>query len=63
MCIALDLYIALCHPLRYDVIVTSRRANILLVVAWTCSGLCGMSISYVECKLCFCAGRISVRFK
>ena len=48
VCIALDLYIALCHPLRYDVIMTSKMVSILLVASWACSVLCGLS--YLVCR-------------
>ena len=49
VCAGFDLYIALCYSLRYGELMTPKRVNILLFIAWLSSVLCGMS--YFLCPL------------
>ena len=47
-CLGFDLYIAICHALRYDSIMTYKRVNITLVLSWTWSAIIGMS--FILCR-------------
>ena len=49
LCIAFDLYIAICFALRYESIMTTKRVNIALAVLWSWSVLVGLSLVY--CRL------------
>ena len=49
VCVGFDLYVALCYSLRYGELISPKRVNILLFIAWLSSVLCG--VSYFLCPL------------
>lgn len=48
--IAVDMHVAILHPLRYSAIIDSRRVKILVSVSWSLAFLLGFSALYVPSK-------------
>ncbi|KAM6184419.1 olfactory receptor 10H2-like [Sarcoramphus papa] len=49
-----DRYVAICHPLRYNTLMTSRVCAQLVVASWLGGGLLGLLVTCVVFQLPFC---------
>lgn len=49
-----DRYVAICHPLRYNTLVTSRLCLQLVVASWLGGGLLGLLVTCAVFQLPFC---------
>ena len=53
---AYDRFVAICHPLRYTVIMNPRLCGLLLLVSWIMSALYSLLQSLMVLRLSFCTG-------
>ncbi|XP_032190908.1 olfactory receptor 1361-like [Mustela erminea] len=52
---ALDRYVAICHPLQYHTIITPQLCRGLATLTWTCSGLISLVHTLLMDRLTFCS--------
>ncbi|XP_060226898.1 olfactory receptor 7A17-like [Meriones unguiculatus] len=51
---AYDRYVAICHPLRYMIIMNIRRCGLLILACWIISVLNSLLLSFLVLRLSFC---------
>ena len=47
LCLALDLYLAICKPLHHQMFLTKRKTNFIIIISWFTSILFGFSNTWV----------------
>ncbi|KAL6074581.1 hypothetical protein STEG23_024240 [Scotinomys teguina] len=51
---AYDRYVAICHPLHYMIIMSTRRCGVLILACWIISVLNSLTHSFLVLRLSFC---------
>ncbi|XP_053305948.1 olfactory receptor 1019-like [Spea bombifrons] len=59
---AYDRYLAICHPLRYFILLSFRHCAILIMIAWTISFLSPVGHAALISQMSFCASHIINHF-
>ncbi|XP_040603984.1 olfactory receptor 1P1-like [Mesocricetus auratus] len=55
---AYDRFVAICHPLHYQMIMSFRRCSLLVIACWTLTNLVAMIHTFLIFRLSFCSKKI-----
>ncbi|ELV13680.1 Olfactory receptor 10H4 [Tupaia chinensis] len=62
MIMGYDRYVAICHPLRYNVLMSPRGCGRLVAWTWACGSFMGMMVTVIVFHLTFCGSNVIHHF-